>query len=366
MATSPDPRLAESGAARGPRSALVRRLLRVPLFYKILIANAGIVVLGAVAGSLLTAEFVREGGPGTLTEVVLVFAVAGVGVSVFVNAIILRLALEPLQSLEETAARVQRGDVDARAPRSPLADRDIQHLTEVFNGMLDRQADYRRRLRDVTARALGAAEEERKRIARELHDETAQALAALLIRLRLARGVTDPAAREELLAEVRSEIAETLEGVRRYARGLRPPALDELGLVPAIESHARALSENVGLSIRVDAAGMEGVLSAPAELAIYRIVQESLSNVARHAGAETARVTLREYERCIVATVRDDGRGFVVKEKLGAAGGGLGLFGMRERAAYLGGTVRIGSLPGVGTVVRAWIPKGPRSPLDHI
>lgn len=350
--STPHPR-----APRGPRG-LLRRSLRTPLFYKILIANALIVIFGAVAGSLLTVEFVRETGDGSVVELAVVLAIAGVGLSIFVNAIILRLALDPLRNLEETAARVQTGDLEARARLSPLADREMEHLTRTFNGMLDNQTAYRRRLRDVAARALGAAEEERKRIARELHDETAQALAALLIRLRLARGMDDREAREALLTEVRGEIADTLEGVRRFARGLRPPALDELGLVPAIESHARGLAEAVGFTVRFDARVTAGLLSAPAELALYRIVQEALSNVARHAEASRADVGIRDSDGRVVATVRDDGRGFEVEEVLRQPPEGLGLFGMRERAAYLGGRVEVESRPGEGTVVRAEIPTG--------
>src|SRR5690606_26966898 len=128
-----------------------------------------------------------------------------------------------------------------------------ERLTGTFNGMLDTLDSYRQRLSGVAVRALNAAEQERKRIARELHDDTAQSLAALLIRLRILRGMDDPAARDEMIDQFRLEIGEALERVRRFARGLRPPALEELGLVPAIESHVRSLSESVGINIRVEA-----------------------------------------------------------------------------------------------------------------
>jgi two-component system, NarL family, sensor histidine kinase UhpB len=340
----------------GPGWAPLRRVLRVPLFYKILIANAFIIVLGTVVGTLATVRFLRTEPGHSPFELVIPLALLGVVVTVLVNALILRLALAPLYRLEETAAQVQAGNPEARAPLSPIADRELDRLTRTFNAMLDNLASYRQRVRDVAAHALNAEEEERKRIARELHDETAQTLAALLIRLRLARGITEPAARDALLEELRTEIGSALEGIRRYARGLRPPALDELGLAPAIESHARGLTETVGLPIRVEADAMDGALGTQGELALYRIVQEALSNVVKHAGATRATVRLRWNGRAVTAVVEDDGRGFVPAEAMTGDGQGLGLYGMEERAAYLGGRVEIRSRPGHGTRVCATIP----------
>ncbi len=338
--------------APGPR--LLRALLRVPLFYKILIANAALVLFGALLGSTLTASYVRAMPRGSIVDLASAFAVAGVGATVLVNAVILRLALQPLELLERSAARVQAGDLDARAPLSPMADRELEQLTRTFNGSLDAAAAYRERLREVAARALYAAEEERKRIARELHDETAQLLAALLIRIRVVRNASDPAALEVLLDDMRREIGAALDGVRRFARGLRPPALDELGLIPAIESHIRSVGEVAGFPVRLEAEGVDAELSPEAELAVYRIVQEALSNVVRHAGATHAVVQLRREPEQLVVTVQDDGRGFDAVRVRSA--GGLGLFGMSERAAYLGGRVDVRSSPGGGTRVLAEIP----------
>ncbi len=192
----------------------MRTLLRVPLFYKILIANAALVLLGAVLGSTLTAAYVRAKPGGSILDLASAFALAGVGATVLVNAVILRLALQPLELLERSAARVQAGDLDARAPLSPMADRELEQLTRTFNGSLDVAAAYRERLREVAARALYAAEEERKRIARELHDETAQLLAVLLIRIRVVRNASDPEALEVLLDEMRREIGAALRSSR--------------------------------------------------------------------------------------------------------------------------------------------------------
>jgi two-component system sensor histidine kinase UhpB len=334
----------------------VKAVLRVPLFYKILIANAAIVVLGAVVGTAITRLYLRSAHQGfSPPAFVTLLALVGVAVTLLVNALILRLALSPLALLEQTAARVQAGDVEARVPPSSVADRELERLSLTFNGMLDSLEGYRQRLRDVAARALAAEEEERKRIARELHDDTAQSLAALMLRLRLVRGQEDSDARNRMLDELRGEIGEALERIRRFARGLRPPALDELGLVPALESHARTISEAAGIVVRVEAESVEGLLSPEAELALYRIAQEAVSNAVRHAAPSSVQVRIERTGTAVTLTVSDDGSGFDVEATRTGDRPGLGLFGMEERAAYLGGQVEIESRRGRGTRVRATI-----------
>jgi two-component system sensor histidine kinase UhpB len=328
----------------------------MPLFYKILIANALIVIAAAIVASATTAQYVRSAPMYSTLELVTLLAAGGVLVSVLVNALILRVALSPLALLGETANRVEQGELDAHAPYSPVADRELVHLTWTFNRMLDSLAMYRRRLREIAARSLNAEEAERKRIARELHDETAQTLAALLIRLRLARAATDPEKQGAMLDALRLELSEALEGVRRFARGLRPPALDELGLVAAIESHVRMLQQASALEVAIDADPLGDVLTPEAELALYRIVQEALSNALRHAGATRATVTIRRERGHVSARVEDNGCGFSVAEVMAGPGRGLGLFGMKERAGYVGGQFEIRSEPGHGTRVEIEVP----------
>jgi two-component system, NarL family, sensor histidine kinase UhpB len=241
-------------------------------------------------------------------------------------------------------------------PYSALRDREQERLTSTFNDMLDALEAYRQRLSGIAARALKAEEHERMRIARELHDDTAQSLAALLIRLRLLRVIEEPAARDAALEEFRRALGEALERIRRFARGLRPPALDDLGLVPALESHARSLAESVGIPIRVTAGSPLPLLLPEVELALYRIVQEAISNAVRHAAPDEISVRIGGGEGEVAVTVTDDGAGFDVEQVTEGEERGLGLFGMKERAAYFGGAVTIRSLPGAGTEVRAVIP----------
>jgi two-component system sensor histidine kinase UhpB len=329
--------------------------LRLPLFAKILIANAAIVVLVTVTGATFAVELTAAGSVRPAAQIITLIAFWGVVVSVAVNALILWLALGPLKKLQQTAARVEAGE-DARAELSPLADADLERLTVTFNAMLDRGVAYRTRLRDVAARALAAAEEERKRLARELHDGTAQTLASLRVRLRLARATDDAEVRDVQLEQISREIGEAIEEVRRMAKGLRPPALDMLGLAPAVDSYARSLAAAADLEVDLRVDLVDGALSPDAELALYRILQEALSNVVRHSGGSCVRIRLQRAGPLIELAVEDDGRGFDVDAEMSDRSRGLGLFGMQERAAYVGGRVSITSTPGRGTCVEVSVP----------
>lgn len=332
-----------------------RRLLRFPLFQKILIANAALIVVAAVAASWLTARGGTADGlldAGALAAIIVTAALLSAGV----NAAILRLALRPLRELERTAARVRTGDLDVRAKVSPLADPEMERLIETFNAVLDSGMRYRRRLREVAARALEATEAERKRLARELHDGTAQTLAAIRVRLRLARACVDADLRATQLDQVGADVGEAIEEVRRMAKGLRPPSLDMLGLGAAIEAYARPFADAAGIELEYQSRGIGSSLAPEVELALYRILQESLSNVVRHSGASRVKVSLRRAADAVILSVEDDGRGFQLEEVMHEDDRGLGLFGMQERAGYVGGRVGIQSEPGAGTRVTAIMP----------
>ncbi|HYO48177.1 MAG TPA: PAS domain S-box protein [Gemmatimonadota bacterium] len=219
-----------------------------------------------------------------------------------------------------------------------------------------RDVTERRRLQAFGAEALRAAEEERQRIARELHDDTAQRLAGLMLMLRVAGQIEDHEERERRIEQVREEIAETADAVRRIARGLRPPALDEVGLAAALESLVSSLRLAHSLNIEMTADRPRDRLEADAELALYRIVQEALSNAVRHSGASRVAVSLQTEDGMVRAEVEDDGRGFAVDRAYGDEGQGLGMVGMRERARNAGGSLDIDSAPGAGTRVRVELP----------
>jgi len=217
-----------------------------------------------------------------------------------------------------------------------------------------RDVTERDRLREWGVSALRAAEEERERIALELHDDMAQRLAALMVRLRLARQAPESEERESLMDEMRGEIQECADAVRRIARGLRPPAL-EVGVVAAIQAHVRSLRDSGELTVEVQVERGPGVprLSRDTELALYRVVQEALANAMRHSQADAVVVRIRTGSAGISAMIEDDGLGFDPAQ-LGLRG--LGIVGMRERARNAGGELAIDSHPGAGTRVRVAVP----------
>lgn len=224
-----------------------------------------------------------------------------------------------------------------------------------------RDVTQRKRLRDFGAGALRASEEERQRIARELHDDTAQHLAALLLRLRLMeRDVLDESWRERM-GELRESLVSCAEGVRRIARGLRPPELEDAGVVAALRAHLRAVRDATALDVDFDADPVDEVLDVDRKLVLYRILQEAVSNASRHAESPRIWVRVTRGDGVIRAEVRDEGRGFTAGDMPRDGGSGLGLVGMQERAGMVGGRVYIESEPGQGTTVRVELPSSTTS-----
>ena len=218
-----------------------------------------------------------------------------------------------------------------------------------------RDETERSRLRAFGQAALRATEEERRRISRELHDDTAQRLAALLVHLHLV-GLEEPGSRRTAMMDaLREGLKEVAEGVRRIARGLRPPALEDAGVVAALQAHIRNLFESQAIRTSFDAGAVDPLLNEDGKLVLYRVVQEALSNVVRHSKATTVNVAVHPEERKVVAVVEDDGDGF--DHRRVDDGVGLGLLGMKERAASVGGSVVVESTPGAGTRVQLSIPQ---------
>ncbi len=225
-----------------------------------------------------------------------------------------------------------------------------------------RDQTERSQLRAFGREALRAAEEERSRISRELHDDTAQRLAALLVHLRLI-GLEEAGKRRTAMMEaLREGLQEAAEGVRRIARGLRPPALEDAGVVAALQAHIRDLFENQTIRTSFDAGAVDQLLNEDGKLVLYRVVQEALSNVVRHSRATVVNVTVHAEGSAVVAVVEDDGDGF--DGRTVGEGAGLGLLGMKERAASASGSVLVESAPGSGTRVQLRIPQKPGEGMD--
>jgi two-component system sensor histidine kinase UhpB len=325
----------------------IRKALGAPLFWKILGANAGAVGAATILGGILGARFaVMDASP---TDAVVQLAATGVLLTLFVNALILRLALKPLVSLEEAAARVQQGNWKARAPHSQLFDPAMRRLAHTFNAALDSVDASRRRVRVLLTRSIEADERERGRVAEMLDNEIGQRLAGILLRLKVAERA-EGAELTELVEDAREQIARAVEIVAGYARERRSAVLEELGLVPALQAEARRIMAASDLVIRVE--GDEDILPAGEALALYRAAREAIDNAAHHSWARQIRVRVARTEDSALVAVEDDGLGF----DLASSEGGLGLLVMRERIESLGGRATIWSGHGGGTRVRLEVP----------
>ena len=221
---------------------------------------------------------------------------------------------------------------------------------------LNESREYHGRIQEMSQQVLTAHETERKRIARELHDDTAQALTSILIRLRLLERTAEDSDILKNVAELRELTASALDSVRRMAMDLRPASLDDLGLVPALESYVAKFSQNWPVSVSFEVSGVRRRLPRDIELVLYRIVQEALTNIGKHASAHTARVSLRRRHNQVTLTVEDDGAGFDPEVPAESNGSGLGLFGMRERLALVNGELEVESQKGKGTKIIACVP----------
>jgi signal transduction histidine kinase len=226
---------------------------------------------------------------------------------------------------------------------------EFEHYLEV--------EDLNRQLRWLSRAAVTAQENERKRIARELHDETAQLLSSLLVRLKLLSNVQSLCDIEKRSAELMQLASEATQSVRRMAFQLRPAALDDLGLVTALQWYVDDYISREGVKVDFSARGFTGRINPEVELCVYRVVQESLKNVAKHAKATRVRVHLEHDKNALTATVEDDGCGFDTATLQRTRNRGLGIIGMRERAAFAGGRLEVESQPGRGTTVRVIVPR---------
>jgi two-component system, NarL family, sensor histidine kinase UhpB len=309
------------------------------LFWRLFLLNALVFVAGAV---VLMFSPATVSTPVAATEVTVL--TLGLVLMLAVNAVLLRTSLRPLDGLTALMARV-----DLLRPGERLAVRgsgDLAHLIRTFNDMLDRLETERGA---SSAQALAAQEGERQRIAQELHDEIGQSLTAVLLGLKR----TVDRAPDDLRAELRAVqelIRASLDEVRQVARRLRPGVLEDLGLLSAMNALAADFSQasQVPITRRLDQRLPE--LGRDAELVLYRIAQESLTNVARHASASRVELALTREPTGVVLRIADDGRG------LDGSAEGAGIRGMRERAILIGAHLTIGPPRAGGTEVRLLVP----------
>ena len=318
---------------------------RRDLLTQVLLVNLLLIVV-AVVTAVIAANSNRE-LLDTQSAIVLALAVA---LTIVFNVLLIQRRFQPLEQLVDQMERADLSQPGAnlRAGREPQGPEEVVRLHQAFARMLERLEAERRR---ASSAALTAQERERTRVARDLHDEVNQSLTGLLLRLEAVREKAPPDLASEL-AEVRTVANQAMKELLDLARQLRPTALDDLGLAPALAGNVRELSRQGGVDASFEAHGDLGDLPEDVQLVIYRVAQEALSNAVRHSEAEHVQVELRRENGRVALSVRDDGRGFTFDE----TGRGLGIGGMRERALLVGGEFQIESRRGVGTRVRLLVP----------
>jgi signal transduction histidine kinase len=281
-----------------------------------------------------------------------------VGLSLVAVWLGVRRIMRPLQKLDAEVTALGWGDFAAvSAPVGGIE--EIRQLQKAIVRMADQIQAYQRTMRGYVGVITAAQEEERKRLARELHDDTLQNLIAMVQRVQVARRKIgqDPDLVGGQLADLQALLETTMDDLRRFSRALRPVYLEEAGLVAALEALAHDTAQS-GVVTSFEVRGDPRRLAPQTELALYRIVQESLNNVAKHSGAAEARVTIDFAGSQVAVRVEDDGSGFAVPERVTdlAEAGHYGFMGMQERAQLVGGRLTVQSQPGGGTTIHVTCP----------
>ncbi|HEY0971229.1 MAG TPA: sensor histidine kinase [Gemmatimonadales bacterium] len=345
-------RLQARGRAAPSLPGWMRRLLAVPLGWKLLGKD---VLVGILTAAAVVAVYDAGLSTGKTISALVAVVAAAVCISLLLSAALSFVALRPVEEVENTAERVWRGDFGARVPPSLLADRDMARVGNTFNLLLDSIERDRGRMRRLAGQIIAAQDEERARLARELHDSVAQTLAALVLQLSaLRRDSSDPAL-DGQLELVHSIASEALEEVRLLSHTVYPRVLEDLGLVAALEWLARQTREAERFSIEVVADCKPAQVPKAQGAALYRVAQEAVRNASRHADPEHVTLSLYCEDGWLTLEVADDGRGFDVA-RAEERRPGMGLFAIRDRVALADGRVEIDSTPGRGTMIRAAVP----------
>ncbi len=323
---------------------MIASFLRVPLVIKLISANVLIAIV-TLAAMMVTHAMT----PSDSRFIPLV--IGAVVAAQLVNSALVMVALRPIRSLEEVASRVSSGDVGARVPHSALADRDVARTGRALNQVLDALMRERDRIRRLAAKVINAQDEERARIARELHDAAAQTMAAVVLQLSVARRSR---ADGPTLQEIQETATDALNEVRTLSHSIYPRVLDDLGLRAALDWLARRTRETSGMDVHVVTRGSDGI-SPTAASALYRVAQEALLNAVRHSAATAVELRLDTDQWYGTLEVEDNGVGFYPAHAE-AQRPGMGIFSMRERVALVNGVFDIDSMPGRGCCVRVTVP----------
>lgn len=315
----------------------------VPLFWRTFLTNTAVLI---AAGLVLVLSPATVSSPVSLGEAMVL--AAGAGAMLIFNLLLMRRAFAPLERL---SGEMETVNLQQQGKRIPVFgyDAEVVQLTETFNAMLDR---LERERRDSARLILSAQEEERARIARELHDEVGQALTAGLLHLERASRVGEPDAAAREVSNAKEVVRDSLDQVRGITLRLRPEALDDLGLRSALLALCERVQAGAEIKVNANLPTPFPRLTPEQELVAYRVAQEAMTNVVRHAAARAAWLSLADADGIVLLGVDDDGSGFPADAVPGA-----GIEGMRERALLVAGKLQISPSGQGGTSVTLTLPK---------
>jgi signal transduction histidine kinase len=338
-------------AGAGERSIHLAAL-RAPLVIKLVGANL------LVVGVLVTAWLIADG----MSRVDLIAALTAI--VILVQLALVLVALRPVHELETVASRVWHGDYGARVERSEIADQEVLRVGSMFNILLDGLSADRARMRALATQVIAVSDRERAALARELHESTAQRVAALLFNLSLlARETTDPRLAEGL-HEARDATEVILEELRALSHTVHTAVLDDLGLAAALRRLGRDASHGTGVDVDVSAEDDMGRLPPTVESVLFRVAQEATRNAIRHGAPQHVRISVDKRPSAVTLEVHDDGAGFDLA-KVRQRGDAMGLLSMTERVALIDGLLDIHTAPGCGTTVSATVPLAPERDAFH-
>jgi two-component system sensor histidine kinase UhpB len=336
---------------------LKSRVASLSIFARIAIGNSAIIIVGAIGGTLIVRQFTAQGAE---LFSIMVFALAGMALSILLNLWIVRAALHPMLELRRFVDGIETGQAGGSEPALRNPDPDTVQLASSLSSLINQLEASNRQLRLLSGRAIHAQEDERRSIARNLHDETGQMLVTLLISLeRLEDRIPEADLQTRTKISTARQLAtDCLEGLRKIIYGLRPAILDDLGLGPAIRWYARENLEKAGIQVNIQIGDKLPDLAPEMRTTLFRIAQEAINNISRHSQAQAAKIALRWTKNEIYLCIEDDGRGFQVAEDQEEAikRQQWGLVGIQERVELVGGALNVVSDPGRGTLLEVYLP----------
>jgi len=327
------------------------------IYKKILIGNSLIIIIGAIFGTLITRHLTSIAVDLWL---IIFFAVTGTTISVCANIIILNSTLKPLIALRKLVGNIQLHSTNI-GTNNIHKDSDIDQLSYALNYLLIQLSDRNKQLQIMSERAINAQEDERKRIARSLHDDTGQALTSIAINLDILNKhliKLDDGLREKLTT-TKALTINSIKGLKIIINDLRPSLLDDLGLIAAIRWHARSRLEEAGINVEIISQETINDISPQITITLFRVLQESINNIIKHSKAQNVTIEVNNSNDHLKLSIIDDGQGFDVnfQNQIGSLRQQWGIIGIKERLDIIGGILNITSSSDNGTTLLITVPK---------